>query len=224
MGSKNKLKRFLENESFKHVIQPERQDLIENNFRYKGKWKSAFFKNKGSIILELGCGKAEYTINLAKLYPKNNFLGIDIKGARLWRGAKTAMEQNLKNVAFVRSQIELLDLIFDKNEVDQIWLTFPDPQIKYKRKKHRLVNTKFLNLYKKILVKNGIIHLKTDSKFLHGYVLGILEAKNISPIFSNHSIYKNNYAPDEVLKVKTFYEKKFLDKNSDISYLSFRLD
>ncbi len=224
MGSKNKLKRFLENDSFKNLFQPDRNHLIKNGFEYKGKWKSSYFNNKGSIILELGCGKGEYTTKLAKLNLNNNYIGIDIKGARLWRGAKNAIEQNLENVVFIRSQIELLDLIFEENEVDQIWLTFPDPQVKYKRKKHRLVNTGFLDLYKKILNKNGVIHLKTDSKFLHGYVLGILESKNITPIFSNHSIYKNNNAPEEALEIRTFYEKKFLDKDLDISYLSFRFD
>ena len=224
MGSKNKLKRFLENDSFKNLFQPDRNHLIKNGFEYKGKWKSSYFNNKGSIILELGCGKGEYTTNLAKLNLNNNYIGIDIKGARLWRGAKNAIEQNLENVVFIRSQIELLNLIFEENEVDQIWLTFPDPQMKYKRKKHRLVNTDFLDLYKKILNKNGVIHLKTDSQFLHGYVLGILESKNITPIFSNHNIYKNNNAPEEVLKIRTFYENKFLDKDLDISYLSFKFD
>ena len=138
MGSKNKLKRFNENETFTNVIQPTREEVL-NNFSLKGKWHS-FFKNTNPIVVELGCGKGEYTIDLAKKNPDKNFIGIDIKGARFWRGAKTALEDNLENVAFVRTQIELVDFIFDKGEIDEIWITFPDPQIKYKRTKHRMTN------------------------------------------------------------------------------------
>ena len=191
MGSKNKLKRFIENESFDNVIQPSRDDLIKFNFVFRGKWKKKVFKNSNPIVLELGCGKGEYTINLAKLNPNKNYIGIDIKGARFWRGAKTATEEKLENVFFLRTQIELLDFIFEKNEIDEIWLTFPDPQIKFQRRKHRLTNTKFLSIYKNILNDSGIIHLKTDSEFLHGYTLGKLEEMSINPIVSNHDIYKN---------------------------------
>ena len=153
MGSKNKLKRFNENETFKNVIQPTREEVI-NNFSLKGKWHS-FFKNKNPIVLELGCGKGEYTIALARKNPNKNYIGIDIKGARFWRGAKTAIEEGLQNVAFVRTQIELVDFIFGENEVAEIWITFPDPQIKYKRTKHRMTNTSFLKKYHHILNKDG---------------------------------------------------------------------
>jgi len=224
LGSKNKLKRFIENESFSNVIQPTRKDLISNLFNLKGKWNSSYFKNNNPIIIELGCGKGEYTINLAKLNPNKNYIGIDIKGARFWRGAKTAIDEKLENVVFLRTQIELLEYVFGNDEIHEIWLTFPDPQIKFQRRKHRLINPAFLELYKKILNKNGIIHLKTDSEFLHGYTLGLLENLNIKPLFSNHDIYKNNNAPNEVLNIKTHYEKLFLEENKNISYLSFNFN
>ena len=224
MGSKNKLKRFIENESFSNVIQPTRKDLISNLFNLKGKWNSSYFKNNNPIIIELGCGKGEYTINLAKLNPNKNYIGIDIKGARFWRGAKTAIDEKLENVVFLRTQIELLEYVFKNDEIHEIWLTFPDPQIKFQRRKHRLINPVFLELYKKILNKSGIIHLKTDSEFLHGYTLGLLENLNIKPLFSNHDIYKNNNAPNEVININTHYEKLFLKEGKKISYLSFNFN
>ena len=221
MGSKNKLKKFIENESFSNVIQPERKELLSDSFIYKGNWNKLYFKNNNPIIVELGCGKGEYTVNLAKSNPRKNYIGIDIKGARFWRGAKTSLEENLENVVFLRTQIELIDFVFGKQEVNEIWLTFPDPQIKYQRRKHRLTNPLFLNLYKKILVDNGVVHLKTDSEFLHGYTLGVLKGLSIKPSFSNHDIYKNNNAPNEVINIKTHYEKLFLETKKNISYLRF---
>ena len=224
MGSKNKLKRFIENESFDNVIQPSRDDLIKFNFVFRGKWKKKVFKNSNPIVLELGCGKGEYTVNLAKLNPNKNYIGIDIKGSRFWRGAKTAIEEKLENVIFLRTQIELLDFIFEKNEIDEIWLTFPDPQIKFQRRKHRLTNTKFLSIYKNILNDSGIIHLKTDSEFLHGYTLGKLEEMSINPIVSNHDIYKNSNAPFEATQIQTHYEKIYLNEGKKITYLNFKFN
>ena len=224
MGSKNKLKRFIENESFHNVIQPSRDELINNDFKFLGKWNELVFKNTNPIVLELGCGKGEYTVNLAKLNPKKNYIGIDIKGARFWKGAKTALDENLENVCFIRTQIELLGYIFDKNEIDEIWLTFPDPQIKYQRRKHRLTNPDFLSIYNSVLKLNGIVHLKTDSEFLHGYTLGLLQGMSITPIFSNHDVYKNHNAPDEVVKIQTHYENIYLKETKKISYLSFRFN
>ena len=221
MGSKNKLKKFIENESFSNVIQPERKELLSDIFIYKGNWNKLYFKNNNPIIVELGCGKGEYTVNLAKSNPRKNYIGIDIKGARFWRGAKTSLEENFENVVFLRTQIELIDFVFGKQEVKEIWLTFPDPQIKYQRRKHRLTNPLFLNLYKNILVDNGVVHLKTDSEFLHGYTLGVLKGLSIKPSFSNHDIYKNNNAPKEVINIKTHYEKLFLETKKNISYLRF---
>ncbi len=221
MGSKNKLKKFIENESFSNVIQPARKELLSDSFIYKGSWNKLYFKNNNPIIVELGCGKGEYTVNLAKSNPTKNYIGIDIKGARFWSGAKTSLEENLENVVFLRTQIELIDFVFGKQEVKEIWLTFPDPQIKYQRRKHRLTNPLFLKLYKKILVDNGVVHLKTDSEFLHGYTLGLLQGLSIKPSFSNHDIYKNNNAPAEVINIKTHYEKLFLETKKNISYLRF---
>ena len=224
MGSKNKLKRFKENLTFKNVIQPSREILVDNNFEYKGKWNDLFFKNNKPIIIELGCGKGEYSIELAKLNPEKNFIGIDIKGARFWRGAKTAIDEGLNNIAFVRSQIELIDKIFSMGEVSEIWITFPDPQIKFKREKHRLINLKFINLYKNILVPNGIINLKTDSEFLHGYMLGLIKSTNfLELIYANHNIYNNSGAPDDVLSIQTFYELKFLKQKKPITFINFKV-
>lgn len=222
MGSKNKLKRFKENLNFTNLFQPTRDDLIEKNFELRGKWNS-FFKNDNPIVLELGCGKGEYTTELAKLNPNKNYIGIDIKGARIWKGAKESIQNNLNNVCFIRTQIELIDKIFFKEEISEIWITFPDPQQKIQRKKHRLTNVVFMSMYKKILKKGGEVNLKTDSEFLHGYTLGIIEGMGIDPIFSNHDIYSNNNAPKEVLEIKTFYEKKFIDSKK-ITFLKFKFD
>lgn len=222
MGSKNKLKRFKENETFSNVIQPTREEAV-HNFSHKGKWHS-FFKNDHPIVLELGCGKGEYTIALAQKNPTKNFIGIDIKGARFWRGAKTALEENLQNVAFIRSQIELIDSLFAENEVDEIWITFPDPQIKYKRTKHRLTNTEFLKKYHHILKKDGIVNLKTDSEFMHGYTLGLLHGEGHEVIHANHNIYKNISSPEEVTSTKTFYENQYLEKGKPITYIQFRIN
>lgn len=222
MGSKNKLKRFKENLNFTNLFQPTRDDLIEKNFELRGKWNS-FFKNDNPIVLELGCGKGEYTTELAKLNPNKNYIGIDIKGARIWKGAKESIQNNLNNVCFIRTQIELIDKIFFKQEISEIWITFPDPQQKIQRKKHRLTNVVFMSMYKKILKKGGVVNLKTDSEFLHGYTLGIIEGMGIDPIFSNHDIYSNNNAPKEVLDIKTFYEKKYIDSKK-ITFLKFKFD
>ncbi len=220
MGSKNKLKRFEENKTFGNVLQPTREELL-TSFNLKGNWHS-LFKNNNPVVLELGCGKGEYTVSLAKLHPERNFIGIDIKGARFWRGAKTALSENLENVIFLRAQIELIEKIFAPGEVAEIWITFPDPQIKFKRTKHRLVNSDFLRLYQKILTENGFVHLKTDSEFLHGYLLGILHEGKHEIMYAHHDIYKSSSAPEEVTSVQTFYEQQYLSKNKPITYIRFR--
>ena len=220
---KNKLKRFRENETFTNVLQPSREEILSGNFPLKGKWASDFFKNENPIVLELGCGKGEYTVNLAQQYPQKNFIGVDIKGARFWRGAKTVLEDKVPNAAFLRCQIELIDMIFASNEVAEIWITFPDPQIKYKRTKHRLTNADFLEKYKKILAPEGLIHLKTDSEFLHGYTLGLLHGLGYEILYANHHIYRNEGAPAEVLAIQTTYEKIYLAQGKPITYIRFRL-
>lgn len=197
--------------------------LTEADFQYKGKWNADFFKNDQPIILELGCGKGEYSVGLAQAFPEKNFIGIDIKGARFWRGAKTALEEGLDNVGFLRTQIELIDYAFAENEVSEIWITFPDPQIKYKRTKHRLTNTGFLQKYKKILKPDGVVNLKTDSEFMHGYTLGLLHGAGHEVMYANHHVYKNEGAPKEVTRIQTFYEKQYLEKGKPITYIKFRI-
>jgi len=223
VGSKNKLKRFKENESFSNLFQPSRETLLNDSFEMKGNWDKNFFKNNKPIVLELGCGKGEYSIGLSERFPNKNFIGIDIKGARIWRGAKTALKNNNENVAFLRMQIELIENAFAKGEVSEIWITFPDPQIKYKRTKHRLTNPEFLDKYKQILQDDGLIHLKTDSEFLHGYTIGLLQGLGHEILHAHHDTYVNTYAPEEVVNIQTYYEKKFLKIGKPITYLKFKL-
>ena len=222
MGSKNKLKRFRENETFTNVVQPTRDEVL-GGFEWKGKW-SSFFKNNNPIVLELGCGKGEYTVGLAQRNPDKNYIGVDIKGARFWRGAKSALEQGLDHVAFLRTQIELVDQLFGENEVDEIWITFPDPQIKYKRTKHRLTNPVFLQKYKQILKPQGMVHLKTDSEYMHGYTLGLLQGLGHEICYANHDVYRNEGSPSEVLEIQTFYENQYLEAGKPITYIQFRIN
>jgi len=223
VGSKNKLKRFNENQTFSNVIQPTREEVVSDNFVFKGKWNSDFFKNDNPIIVELGCGKGEYTVELAKKYSNKNFIGIDIKGARFWRGAKTSVEEQMNNTAFIRTQIELIEHIFAEKEIDEIWITFPDPQIKYKRTKHRLTNSEFLQKYKKVLKEDGVVNLKTDSEFMHGYTLGLLHGEGHEVLYANHNVYVNEGAPEVVTSIQTFYEKQYLEVNKAITYIKFKI-
>ncbi len=177
-------------------------------------------------MLELGCGKGEYSVGLAKAFPEKNFIGIDIKGARFWFGAKEAVETGLGNVAFLRTQIELVDCFFEGNEVDEIWITFPDPQIKYRRTKHRMTHPDFLDRYKKILKPGGIMHLKTDSEFLHGYTLGLLQGLGYEILSAHHDIYgAPEYEPDTPLlrEIQTYYEGLFSAKGKTITYIKFKI-
>jgi len=222
LGSKNKLRRFRENETFSNVVQPSREEVLSDSLELKGNWRKNFFKNNNPLVLELGCGKGEYSVNLAKAYSDINFLGIDIKGARFWRGAKIALEENLQNVGFLRTQIELVDHIFAENEVDEIWITFPDPQIKYKRTKHRLTNEDFLQKYKKILKPEGVVHLKTDSEFMHGYTLGLLHGLGETIEYAHHDVYGSQGAPEAVTSIQTFYEKQYLEIGKKITYIRFK--
>lgn len=223
MGSKNKLKRFEENKTFSNAIQPSREELLSDAFAYKGRWNEAYFKNNHPIVLELGCGKGEYSVGLAQRHPEKNFIGIDIKGARFWRGAKTALDEKIANVAFLRTQIELIERCFAAEEVSEIWITFPDPQIKYKRTKHRLTNAEFLERYKHILKPEGYIHLKTDSEFMHGYTLGLLHGAGHKVLYANHHIYNSDGVPTEVTEIKTFYEQFYLEQGKPITYIRFQL-
>ena len=223
MGSKNKLRRFNENETFSNVVQPTREELVSSDFNLKGNWRTEVFKNNNPLVLELGCGKGEYSVALAQKYPNKNFIGIDIKGARFWRGAKTALEENIPNVAFLRTQIELIDHAFAENEVDEIWITFPDPQIKYKRTKHRMTNATFLERYKQILKPEGVVNLKTDSEFMHGYTLGLLHGAGHEVLYANHNVYKQEGSPEEVTSIQTFYESQYLEQDKPITYIRFKI-
>lgn len=223
---KNKQARFEENKILPNVFQVTRAEALKQ-YKLKGKWNSEVFKNENPIVLELGCGKGEYSVGLANAFPNKNFIGIDIKGARFWFGAKEAIEKGLENVVFLRTQIELLDYFFAENEIDEIWITFPDPQIKYRRTKHRMTHPEFLARYKKFLKKDGLIHLKTDSEFLHGYTLGLLQGSGHEIITAHHDIYgAPEYDANTPLlrEIKTYYEELFSKKGKTITYIKFRLN
>jgi len=215
--TKRKLQRFAENETFSNVFQP-KSNYPFKDFELKGKWNVEYFKNNNPIVLELGCGRGEYTTQLAAAYPQKNFIGIDIKGARLWRGAKTATENKMPNVCFIRSQIQLLRYFFDVNEVSEIWLTFPDPQPQQSRIKKRLTNPRFLEMYRHILVPNGIIHLKTDSKLLFEYTGDVAAANNFVLSSGTDNLYSSELMA-VVPNIQTKYETIFLEKGASICYL-----
>lgn len=220
--SKNKLQKFKEMEAFDRVFQPGFEEIYKTDFALKGKWVEEVFHNNNPITLELGCGKGEYTVNLAKLFPERNFIGVDIKGARIWKGAKTANEMDLKNVAFLRTRVEMIQSFFAKDEVEEIWITFPDPQLKKKRNKKRLTAARFLNLYKNILIDKGLVHLKTDSDVLHHYTRKLLKHNKLKVLKQSEDLYGAGL-DDDVLRIKTFYEKQFLDEGCKITYISFQL-
>lgn len=215
---KNKLKKFSDLENFRNTVQaPYRQNTIDKHELW-GQWNAHFFKNDQPIVLELGCGKGEYTIGLAELDPSKNYIGVDIKGARLWQGAKYATDSNLDNVGFLRTSIELIHLFFAPNEVSEIWLTFPDPQMKRARK--RLTSTRFIKLYRRILKPGGLIHLKTDSNFQFQYTEAVIEANG----FEMRSKLDDVYAQDPVapvLQIKTYYENQWMERGIRIKFISF---
>lgn len=206
---------------YPNVFQPTFEEL-KSGFSIQGKWKSEVFKNDNPLVVELGCGKGEYSVGLAKKYPEKNFLGVDVKGARMWKGASDAVHEGISNVAFLRTRIEFIEYCFAKSEVDEIWITFPDPQIKKKRAKNRLTHPVFLERYSNILQDKGLIHLKTDSQFLHGYTLGIIEGHQHYLEDAEHDIY-NAVLQRDNMEIKTHYEQLFLEKNMPITYLRFRL-
>ncbi len=223
--ARKKLQRFEENAAMRHVIEPSRQEVLAG-LKLKGKWGKELFGNDKPIVLELGCGKGEYTLALARRNPEVNYIGIDIKGARIWYGAKEAEERGLKNVAFLRTQIELIDQCFEANEISEIWITFPDPQIKHTRIKHRLTHPDFLARYQEILKPTGIVHLKTDSEFLHGYTIGILQLKGLKVHKAMHDIDKQLKKGEESIlqEVQTHYESLFRGKGKTITYIRFSFE
>ena len=211
---KDKLRRFAEIATFSNVKQLDEGKVL------KGAWNISQFHNNNPVILELACGKGEYTVNLAKLFPDKNFVGIDYKGNRIWRGAKTAIEEDIQNVAFLRIQIENLLDYFAENEISEIWITFPDPQPQDSREKKRLTFPKFLERYKTLLVSGGIVHLKTDNDQLHAYTVEKIHELGLKLKVQTEDLYKSEYA-DDVLSIKTYYEKKYLAKDKNINYVKF---
>ena len=219
---KNKLARWTEFGSYDNVIQPEIGEVAGKDHSIKGKWNRQLFKNDNPIVLELGCGKGEYTVGLANNFHNNNFIGIDIKGARMWRGAKTANDLSLPNVAFLRTRIEFINSFFTENEVDEIWITFPDPHPGGRNSNKRLTSPWFLNSYRRFLRNNGLIHLKTDNTELFEFTKKVLDHNNIVPRFITRDLYSEN--SNNILSIKTHYEKLFLAAGMKINYLSFRLE
>jgi tRNA (guanine-N7-)-methyltransferase len=217
---KRKLERFAEMETFRNVIQPTFNEAFRTRHPLRGKWNHDFFHNAYPLILELGCGKGEYTIGLARAFPDINFIGVDIKGSRIWKGAKTALQENITNAGFLRTQIEFIGSFFAPGEVDEIWLTFPDPQLEKKRK--RLTAPKFLNDYRRFLKNNGIIHLKTDNQVLYDYTLDILLYNQLEIIRYTDDLYGVSPA-DQVLSIQTYYEKQYIEEGFPIRYIAFRL-
>lgn len=209
---KDKLRKFAEINTFSNVFQ------LDEGQTLKGRWATGHFGNGRPVVLELACGKGEYTVNMAKLFPDKNFIGIDYKGNRIWRGAKTALEERIPNVAFLRIQIETLLDYFAPNEVDEIWITFPDPQPQKSREKKRLTAPSFLEKYKQVLKPGARIHLKTDNDGLYAYTLEKLAECSIEPERHTSDLYRAEFV-DEVLAIKTYYEKKYLAHDKNINYL-----
>ncbi len=217
--ARRKLQQFSENAKNLLFFQPHYHELL-NGFELKGQWGKDFFKNDNPIVLELGCGKGEYTVGMAKEYPDKNFIGIDVKGARMWRGATDAVEQQLPNVAFVRTKIEQLPLLFGTEEVSEIWLTFSDPQPKYE--KRRLSSPKFLNFYFRVLKPEHRIHIKTDNADLFDYTLRVVDYFNLKLHYASKDIYNSDYKGD-VTRIQTFYEQMYLAQGIPIKYGVFSL-
>lgn len=219
---KNKLARFDEMLTFDRVIQPEFEEVFNRDHPLRGKWSSEIFRNNHPIVLELGCGKGEYTIGLAKAFPEKNYLGVDIKGARIWKGAKQANRENILNAAFLRTRIEFISSFFAPGEISEIWLTFPDPQLKKRRNKKRLSGPVFLRLYQKFLLDKGIIHLKTDNQELYSFTRDLARYNSFEILNDTPDLY-SDFDNHEILGIKTFYESQYLSRGIPIKYLSFRL-
>ena len=222
--SKGKLQKFAEMETFKNVFQYPYSVISEVPFTMKGHWRKQYFHNDNPIVLELGCGKGEYTVGLARMYPNINFIGVDIKGARIYTGAKQALEENLPNVAFLRTSIEIIDRFFGQDEVQEIWLTFSDPQMKNVHK--RLTSTFFMNRYRHFLINNGLIHLKTDSNFLFTYTTYMVEKNNLPVLLRTEDLYHTDGLDDltrEILGIHTYYENQWIERGLSIKYMKFEL-
>lgn len=231
--SKGKLKKFAEMETFKNVFQYPYGVISEVPFEMRGRWREQYFHNDNPIVLELGCGKGEYTVGLARVYPNINFIGVDIKGARIYTGAKQALEEGLDNVAFLRTSIEIIDRFFSEDEVQEIWLTFSDPQMKNVHK--RLTSTFFMNRYRRFLIDGGIVHLKTDSNFLFTYTTYMVNVNHLPVLFRTEDLYGNELSEGrvaenqmdektrEILGIHTYYENQWIERGLNIKYMKFQL-
>ncbi len=225
--AKRKLQRFEEMKGMDHVIQPSMDDIKNDAFHLKGKWRKEFFKNENPLILELGCGKGEYSVGMGLKYPERNFLGIDIKGARIWRGAKDVEENEMQNVGFIRTKIDFISHFFDQNEVDEIWLTFSDPQKEKPRK--RLTGPLFIERYRKFLKPGGVIHLKTDSDLLYEFTMDEIEKQGYTLLDHSEDVY-GSYIDQldddwkEIMSIRTHYEKLFSEKGHVIKYCRFQIN
>lgn len=217
---KNKLKKFAEMETLDCVFQFPFATIKENECPMRGHWHAKYFHNDNPIVLELGCGKGEYAVGLGKRFPNKNYIGVDIKGARMWTGAKQVTQEGLTNVAFLRTSIEFIDRLFAPGEVSEIWITFPDPQMKNENK--RLTGTRFLNNYRKILTDGGLVHLKTDSPFLYTYTDALVQLNQLPQEVNTSDLYSSGLAND-ILEIKTHYERQWLERGLTIKYLQFHL-
>ena len=219
---KHKLQRFYEINQFSNVIQPDYKESLQTDHVLKGNWNREYFKNDNPIILELGCGKGEYSIGLARRFPEKNFIGVDIKGARIWRGARTAIEEGLRNVGFLRSHIELITRFFGANEIQEIWITFPDPQEKARKKRKRLTSSRFLTAYRQFLSRDGSVNLKTDNAILYMYTKALVSENNLPILACSDDLY-NSSIIGMAYDIRTYYENIFLEEGKKIFYLKFTL-
>lgn len=221
---KDKIKRFEENLTFAALVQPEFDEVWQKDYKLKGRWAQDFFKNSNPVVLELGCGRGEYSVELGRHYPDKNFIGIDIKGARLWRGAKTVTESGMTNVGFLRTRIEFIGSFFAENEISEVWITFPDPQLRKNRVKKRLTAPEFLAQYAAFLKSDGFVHLKTDSQHLHEYTKEVVRINNLEVKECCNDIYPNadKFIP-ELCSIQTTYEKRYLGEGMAITYIKFSL-
>ncbi len=221
--AKRKIKKFAEVNSFANCFFLSYEESRAEGLPLKGNWHKNYFKNNNPIVLELGCGKGEYTVGLAERFPNKNFIGVDIKGNRIWTGAKTAVDNKMNNAAFIRTRIDFIDACFAENEVKEIWITFPDPQPQKSRIRNRLTNIMFINRYKKILEKGGIINLKTDSEPFYDFTREVITENKFELLDATNDLYSDVNKRDEALtSIKTYYEKKFSEKGFKICYLKFR--
>jgi tRNA (guanine-N7-)-methyltransferase len=218
---KGKLAKFADMETYENVFQYPYSVVEHVPFAMQGHWREEYFHNDNPIVLELGCGKGEYTVELAKLYPDMNFIGVDIKGARMWTGATQALHEGLKNVAFLRTNIEIIERFFAKDEVQEIWLTFSDPQMKNPHK--RLTSTYFMERYRKFLINGGIIHLKTDSNFLFTYTTYMVEKNHLPLLYRTEDLYHSVEYDSELLSIQTYYESMWIARGLNIKYLKWQL-